>query len=71
MKTVSIRVEVVGKGIRAVLNTYVVGTGDVYQSSIKEPFSGTPYYILDGVRHDLTEHEKKRLREAIAEARNV
>ena len=71
MKTISIKVERVGNGIRATLNTYVIGTGDVYQAAIKDPFSEHPFYFLDGARHDLTEHEKKRLREAIAEARNV
>ncbi len=71
MKTISIKVETVGKGIRATLNTYVIGSGEVYQSTIKEPFSESPFYFLDGVRHDLTEQEKKKLRELIEEARNV
>ena len=71
MKTISIKVETVGKGIRATLNTYVIGTGDVFQSVIKEPFSESPFYFLDGDRHDLTEHEKKRLRELIEEAKGV
>lgn len=69
MKTISIKVETVGKGIRATLNTYVFGSGEVYQAAIKEPFSEHPFYFLDGARHDLTEHEKKRLRELIEEAR--
>lgn len=71
MKTISIKVETVDKGIRATLNTYIIGTGDVFQSVIKDPFSEHPFYFLDGARHDLTEHEKKRLRELIEEARNV
>ena len=71
MKTISIKVETVGKGIRATLNTYVIGTGDVSQAAIKEPFSEHPFYFLDGARHDLTEQEKKKLRELIEEARNV
>ena len=71
MKTISIKVETVGKGIRATLNTYVVGSGEVYQSTIKDPFSEHPFYFLDGARHDLTEQEKKKLRELIEEARNV
>ena len=70
MKTISIKVETVGKGIRATLNTYVIGTGDVFQSVIKDPFSEHPFYFLDGARHDLTGHEKKRLRELIEEAKN-
>ncbi len=69
MKIISIKVETVGKGIRATLNTCVIETGDVYQAAIKEPFSESPFYFLDGARHDLTEHEKKRLRELIEEAR--
>lgn len=69
MKTISIKVERVGNGIRATLNTYVIGTGDVYQAAIKDPFSEHPFYFLDGARHDLTDHEKKRLKEAITEAR--
>ena len=69
MKTISIKVETVGKGIRATLNTYVIGTGDVYQAAIKDPFSEHPFYFLDGARHDLTEQEKKKLRELIEEAR--
>ena len=70
MKTISIKVERVGNGIRATLNTYVIGTDDVYQAAIKDPFSEHPFYFLDGARHDLTEHEKKRLRELIEEARS-
>ena len=70
MKTISIKVETVGKGIRATLNTYVIGSGEVYQSTIKEPFSESPFYFLDGARHDLTEQEKKKLRELIEEARS-
>ena len=70
MKTISIKVERVGNGIRATLNTYVIGTGDVYQAAIKDPFSEHPFYFLDGTRHDLTEHEKKRLRELIEEVRS-
>lgn len=71
MKTISIKVETVGKGIRATLNTYVIGTDDVYQASIRDPFSEHPFYFLDGARHDLTEQEKKKLRELIEEARGV
>ena len=71
MKTISIKVERVGNGIRATLNTYVIGTGDVYQAAIKDPFSESPFYFLDGARHDLTEQEKKKLRELIEEARGV
>ena len=71
MKTISIKVETVGKGIRATLNTYVIGTGDVFQSVIKDPFSESPFYFLDGARHDLTEQEKKKLRELIEEAKGV
>ena len=71
MKTISIKVERVGNGIRATLNTYVIGTGDVYQAAIKEPFSESPFYFLDGARHDLTEQEKKKLRELIEEAKGV
>ena len=70
MKTISIKVETVGKGIRATLNTYVIGTGDVFQSVIKDPFSEHPFYFLDGARHDLTEQEKKKLRELIEEAKD-
>ena len=69
MKTISIKVERVGNGIRATLNTYVIGTGDVYQAAIKDPFSESPFYFLDGARHDLTEQEKKKLRELIEEAK--
>ena len=71
MKTISIKVEKVGNGIRATLNIYVIGTGDVYQAAIKDPFSEHPFYFLDGARHDLTEHEKKRLMELIEEAKSV
>ena len=46
MKTISIKVETVGKGIRATLNTYVIGTGDVYQAAIKDPFSESRKPVL-------------------------
>jgi len=70
MKTMSIKVEAVDKGIRARI---IVSDKrrNSYEAWIKEPFSEHPFYFLDGVRHDLTEHEKKRLRELIEEAKNV
>jgi hypothetical protein len=42
----------------------------VFQSVIKDPFSEHPFYFLDGARHDLTEQEKKKLRELIEEAKS-
>lgn len=69
MKTKSIRVEEVGKGIRA----YIIiqtSRGDVYQSTIEYPFSSQPYYFLDGKRHELKEHEIRKLKETIKEVRD-
>ena len=67
MKTISIRVVQVKGGIRAYINTACDGI--IYASDIAEPYSDAPYYILDGKRHDLTDHQKKLLREVIAEVR--
>lgn len=67
MKTRSIKVVAVGKGIRAYVIIYHDGTN--YEGVIEEPYSDQPYYMLDGARHDLTDHQKKRLRETIAEVR--
>ena len=67
METRSIKVVAVGKGIRAYVIIYHDGTN--YEGVIEEPYSDQPYYMLDGARHDLTDHQKKRLRETIAEVR--
>ena len=68
MTTISIRVEPTDKGIRAYINTE--SNGNIYASRIKEPFSKEPFYILDGKRHELKDHEKKKLRELINEVKN-
>ena len=38
-------------------------------SRIRFPKAESPFYFLDGARHDLTEQEKKKLRELIEEAK--
>lgn len=67
MKTISIRVVQVKGGIRAYINTACDGI--IYASDIVEPYSEQPWYELDGARYDLTDHQKKVLRETIAEVR--
>lgn len=101
MTTVSIRVDAVGRGIRAFIN--VESSGCIWNEQIREPYSEDPYFILDGARHDLddddmkllvkkiyetrkkrglmdprkenkgylSDHEKKRLREAIADVKAI
>lgn len=70
MRTKYIKVEAVGDGIRAKIVVQDTRGGS-YEASIKYPFSQQPYYMLDGARHDLTEHDIKKLRETITEVRNA
>lgn len=69
MSTKSIKVKQIKYGIVA---TIIIqdSRGNVYESYIRNPSGEQPFYLLDGKRHDLTEHEIKRLREAIKEVRN-
>lgn len=68
MKTISIKVETVGEGIRAKIIVQD-SRRNPYEAVIKYPLSSQPFYMLDGARHDLKEHEIKRLRETITEVR--
>ena len=62
----SIRVEWKGERITAQAISCDKTTGQQFSCELHD-LGGSPYYMLDGARHDLSQHEKKKLGELLKE----
>ena len=68
METRSIIAEVTGGNVlRAYVNIHILYDDEDVRCPIRDPKGKTPFYFLDGARHDLKENGIKELRKAIRE----
>lgn len=68
METRSINVLVRKDGrLHAEVVIWIRETNENFAYEIVGAKGKNPYYIADGARHDLTEHQKRKLRETIKE----